>query len=40
MDENKIINTIMNAAGIVAVVIGLAESQLLIFRDPEMKKLR
>jgi len=37
---SKIISTVMNVAGIAGVVIGLAETQQLHFRDPEMKKKR
>ena len=37
---SKIINTVINVAGIVAVLIGLAESQQLTFRDMEMRKMR
>jgi hypothetical protein len=36
---SKITNTVINACGIVGLVVGLAETQQLVFRDPEKKRI-
>lgn len=37
---SKIINTVINLAGIGGLIIGLAETQQLSFKDPEKKRIR
>lgn len=37
---SKIINTIINLAGIGGLIIGLFETQQLSFKDPEKKRIR
>ncbi len=37
---SKVINTAINLAGITGLIIGLAETQQLTFKDPEKKRIR